>query len=371
MAEQKDSAQMAGTPPAVAIAEPAASKAAANPMRSAEVSMDDTRPQTRGDTFYDITQFLMGKVFILLATAALAFTAHKEYGPEKIGPFPNVLKRLQTYLEDKMAFMHKWGMKDGREISPKKRDMGILLSVGTASTVVLSWGGNAFAPVIKWLENNREGITNWYNKRFGTPQEVEITKEKFSDMPKQNWHDVIKGRAMAFATVFTAITGAYLTFGRSKSPNHHFKLDWYEDAFARKFSWLSKGSHDIAATPMNKALDAVQRKNKVYRFGKVLAIDLFATSTAIVVWNTVSRLSAKNRANGHHPDPSHPVTQNSVDTAPQPDAERQPDRYTDKLESKTVQTQYLGKKVQAQPYADRVSKQRAAAEQENSAALSN
>lgn len=269
--------------------------AVAVPAKQPDKKLDMERI-TPGERFYDVFQFMTGKVFILGITALLAFTAHKEYGPDKVAGIPNYLKKLQVWAEKKFEPLAKMG-----EEGSKKRDFGMLMAGGLTSTLILSHGGNFFAPVIKWLENSREKITNAYNKKFGTAEDVEIAHEKFKDIPKQNWGDVIKGRLTAYATVFSSITGAYLAFGRSKNPHSHFKLDTYEEWLGRKVAWLSKESHDIAKTPMSEALTHAQKANKTYRFGKVLAIDLFATSTAIIVWNTVSRLSAKNRVEAEAP----------------------------------------------------------------------
>lgn len=329
-----------------------------------DVQMTDTRPKTSGDRFYDVVQFLTGKLFILGVTAALAFTAHKEYGPEKIGPFKNRLKQFQGYVENKLAPLKEWGMKNGKEVNPGKRDWGILLAEGTAGTLILSHGGNFFAPVIKWLENSRGNITNWYNKRFGTEEEVKITEEKFKDMPKQNWADVGKGRVMAWATVFAALTGAFKTFGRSKSDNHHFKLEWYEDAFARQFTRIHKPSSEIAKVGMDKVLNEAQKRNKVYRFGRVLALDLFATTTAIIVWNTVSRLSAKKRVaaeNGVHHDAQAPAALPSPD--PDNTQETQAGKFTDKIQPQQNGKEVLQSKKPDGSFAHSVSEQRRVAEQ--------
>ncbi len=339
--------------------------AASSPEKTPEKKLDMERI-TPGERFYDVFQFLTGKVFILAVTAVLAFTAHKEYGPDKVAGIPNYLKRMQVWAEKKFAPLTKIG-----EEGSKKRDFGMLMAGGLTSTLILSHGGNFFAPIIKWLENSREKITNAYNKKFGTEEDVEIAHEKFKDIPKQNWGDVIKGRLTAYATVFSSITGAYLAFGRSKNPNQHFKLDTYEEWFGRKVSWITKGSHDIAKTPMSQALTHQQKANKTYRFGKVLAIDLFATTTAIIVWNTVSRLSAKNRVaeeqKAHeelHASYDHkqvPVMPTATQ-APQPETEETKPTHAEKVKPATSKEKLLESKPAS--YSKLISTQQQAAEQQ-------
>ncbi len=40
-------------------------------------------------------------------------------------------------------------------------------------------------------------------------------------------------------------------------------------------------------------------KNWLYRFGKLIAIDIYTTSAGLFIWSGVSRLSAKKRAEKH------------------------------------------------------------------------
>ena len=244
-------------------------------------------PKTPGEKFYDVFQFFAGKIFIIAVTALLAFAADQKYAPEKIAGVPNFLKKFQGWFH-KVIFHNK--------IYPvaEKGDVAKLIGGGLVGTMILSHGGNFFAPFIRWLENEREKISNAYNKRFGTPEDVEIAHDRLKDIPKQNWGDVAKGRVAAWGTVLATMVGAYKIAGKQKSSGRYW-LDIYEDAFARKLSWLSKTGKEIAATPVAKALTEAQASHSTYRFGKVLALDLYATSAGIVIWNFFSRMSAKKR----------------------------------------------------------------------------
>lgn len=269
-------------------AQPAPPEAAATQAEKDKQEPAKYLPKTRGEKFYDIFQFTFGEVFVLALTAVLAFAADPKHGPEKIAGAPNVLKKFQGWLQNKLFHNSVFPLAE-------KGDFGKLIGGAIASTTILFHGGNLFAPFMKYFENRREKIANAYNKRFGTPEEVEIAHERLKDIPKQSWGDVIKGRLLAWGTVFTSMTGAYVLFGKDKELGK-YRLDVYEEAFGRKYAGMvDKASKAIAETPIKQQLSEVQKANKHYRFGKVLALDIFATTAAILIWNSYSRFSAKKR----------------------------------------------------------------------------
>ena len=243
--------------------------------------------KTNGERFYDVFQFIYGKAFIIVLTAALGFLADQKHAPDKIAGIPNIVKKFQGWFHN-VVFHNK--------VYPiaQKGDTAKLIGTGLVSTMVLSHGGNFFAPAIKSLENNREKIANWYNKRFGTKEDVEAAHERLKDIPKQTWGDVLKGRAVAWGTMFGLVMTAYVAVGKQKKSGRYW-LDIYEDKFARMASGLTKSGKEIAATPIAKELTEVQKANKTYRFSKILALDIFTTTSAIMIWNSVSRFLAKKR----------------------------------------------------------------------------
>ncbi len=245
----------------------------------------DISQKTTGERAYDVLQFLTGKIFILAATAALAFKADPVHGGDKILGMPNFLRSFQQKVTEAFKPVAESGK------------MGEIISKAASSTVILSWGGNFFVPVIKWLENGRESISNFFNRAIGKPGEEKIAHERLKDLPKQNWMDVIKGRVMAWLTVFSSLTVIDSIAGKDKTGRSNFAK--YEDTFSRKLVCTLPGvgaeAKQIAALPLSEKVPMQLEKNGVYRFGKVAALDLFATSAAIVVWNIISRLSAKKR----------------------------------------------------------------------------
>jgi hypothetical protein len=244
--------------------------------------------KTTGEKYYDVFQFLTGKAFIIAITAVLAFAAHPKYAEDKYFGVPNYLKKFQIWFKDKLLNNKALPLAD-------RGEYGTRLAAALASTMTLFHGGNLFAPMLKWLENDREKISTYFNKKFGKPGEVEAGHERLKDLPHQTWGDVAKGRAVAFTTVATSFITADAVLGKDSKTKRYW-FDKYEDWFGRKVAGLTKAGKEIAATPMAVELTEEQLKNRTYRFGKIIALDLYATSAAIIIWNTISRLSAKKRA---------------------------------------------------------------------------
>lgn len=241
--------------------------------------------KTTGEKFYDILQLSIGQVLILFFTAVIAYIA--KYGKDTYGPVPNLFKKFQGWMYDKLLNNKLFPLAEKGEFA--NRVVGAV-----SSSVVLFHGGNLFAPVMRSMENNREKIATYVNKRWGKPGEVEAGHERLKDAPKQSWGDVIKGRMVAFLMVFSSFTVIDTVLG--KDGNGKYALDKYEDWFGRKVAGLTKDGKLISKTPISQGLSPEQNQNKAYMFSKILALDLFATSAAITIWNLTSRFFAKKHS---------------------------------------------------------------------------
>jgi hypothetical protein len=245
----------------------------------------DKAPKTTGEKFYDFLQFSIGKVAIIAATAVFANIA--KYGKNSYGSVPNYLKKFQGWFHTKLLTNPVYPMGNKGEFVER-------LAGAAANTTVTFHGGNAFAPLMKEMENHHEDIANFANRHWGKPGEVEQAHENLKDKPHQSWGDVAKGRVAAWAMVFTAFMGADALIGKDKKTGM-YQFDKYEEWFGRKLAGLTRSGKALADIPVAQALTAAQDANKTYRFGKILALDLFATSAALIVWNAVSRVSAQKR----------------------------------------------------------------------------
>jgi len=256
-----------------------------------------TLPKTRGETFYDGLQFTMGKAAIMAATAALAYIGR--YGKDKYGPVPNYFKQFQEWIHHKLLTNKTFPLGE-------KGELGKRLAAVFSNTMLIFHGGNIFAPIMKVMENNHENIANFVNRRWGNPEDVDIAHERLKDKPKQTWGDVIKGRVGAWILVFSSFLAVDTVSGKDKKTGLHY-FDKYEEWFGRWVAGFTKGGRELSKIPVTKALTAAQDANKTYRFGKILALDFYATSAAIILWTAISRSSAQKRQekNGHaEPDES-------------------------------------------------------------------
>jgi hypothetical protein len=311
-------------------------------------------PKTPGERFYDITNFAISNICIIAATAAIAYVA--AHGKDKYGPVPNYLKKIMQPINrlrgpwaekaEETAAALKNHMPGITPWDSRKADFKAIFGGSLTGAVILWWGGTVFSPAMKAMEDNREKIANSYNERFASKKDVEQAHENLKDEPKQNWGDILKGRMMAFVFAFTAFSSACFLLGRIKHPTNqgHYPLhfDWYEDKVGRLVAGLSKDGKTIAETPMHIELTDAQKQNSFHRVGKILALDIYATAMAVLVWNLFSRGSAHKRqaakqapppdaslrqatqTAGHAPDPDRPSTsvnqvechQSSVATSP-------------------------------------------------------
>jgi hypothetical protein len=267
-------------------------------------------PRTTGETAYDWINFWAIKGLILAATAAIAY-------PGKFGKETNLIRKVQAWCVDHVALpLQGHGEKLGALIPQKiGGKVGIWLGAATqktvtlfgfafASTMVLCHGGNVVAPVVQWFENHRRGIIAKVNHRWGKPGEEEIGNEKFEFLPHQTASDVVKGRVMAWLTVFSAFFTAYLLVPKLKEPAMH-PLDAFEEGAARWIGRLGKTS-PFGAIPLTQDLHELAKAEPArflghegnlfrYRLTRILALDFFATSAGILIWNLTSRVSALAR----------------------------------------------------------------------------
>lgn len=275
------------------------------PEQQQEKISNKWKDKTTGEKWFAVGRFLVGKAWIMVFTAAIAYVA--KHGKDEYRGIPNYIKQFQGWLQDTVKVKERTGFPQ-------------LLAGAFASTMVLFHGGNIFAPVMKWMENSKEKVVTAINKRWGKEGEVERGHERLKDEPKQGWGDVFKGRVAAWAIVFTSFMAAYVVIGKHKE-TRSYHLDRYEEWFGRKLgnihSWL-QGKEAIfpklsilAELPKGGELET----DKWYRFGKICALDVYATSAAIAIWTFISRISARKKQDAKNQADAHPSAEPALSLA--------------------------------------------------------
>lgn len=234
-------------------------------------------PKTTGEKWFGRLRFVAGEGIILALTAALAYIA--QYGKDTYAGIPNYLQRFQKWMTNQLLNNPALPLRD-------KGDYGPRLAHIIAGTTVLMHGGNAFVPVMQMIEERKEAIVTYFNKKLA-PDEVESGQKRVRAEPEQTWGDLIKSRFIAWFVVFSSLVGADKIFGRGKSGDYHF--DKFEHGFGKWLAGLTKnGRQAIEANTL--------KNNNTYRFGKILALDIYATAAALLIWISTSKFFAMMRS---------------------------------------------------------------------------
>jgi hypothetical protein len=144
-------------------------------------------------------------------------------------------------------------------------------------TTELMHPGNAAVLPIKLIEDHKPEIIDKLNHLLGDKSgDASINKE-----PEQTWGSLIKGRLAAWAAVYTGFRVTAKIIGDTKFAE-------FENAFAEKAcNLIGKNTH---TNPLNKI---AENETKAFRFGKIAAIDLFATIAATTLLYAGSKFFAK------------------------------------------------------------------------------
>ncbi len=327
-----------------------------DPPSAAAQPLDTSQPTT-GEKYYNRFKFIAAEGFILAATAAIAYVAR--YGKASYAGIPNYLQKFQNWFDNKLVKNRLYELDESTPI--KKR-----LAQAAAATMVTFHGGNLFAPIMKFLEDNKSHIVDNLNQRYGKEGEVELGREHLKHEPKQTWGDIIKGRMAGFGTVFTSFATMDILLGKDKSAaKPRYRFDKFEDWFGRKVAGFTVGGKELSKIPMTQELTAEMTKNKSYRFGKILALDIYATTAAIMIWNAISHLSAKNRVTAEQTATD---DQSNNETTPAPVVETPPASTQTVSHAEKVKpsgNKEKGLEGKAASYAKLITSQQQAAEQQS------
>lgn len=136
----------------------------------------------------------------------------------------------------------------------------------------LGLGGTALIVPIKMLENNRAEIVNGINKNVGC--ETTIAEQK-AEKTDQSWGGLIKSRLIAWGIVF----GSFKTAANVLGPEN---FERFEHDFAR----------NMVCKPLGKPTHIGGQESKLYKYGRIGALDIFATAASATILYVASRFLA-------------------------------------------------------------------------------
>jgi hypothetical protein len=182
----------------------------------------------------------------------------------------------KKYYEASQAFLSEKAL---------NKVMPLTAAKGVSATALLTFatmqGGNALVAPIWALEKVRTPIINNLNRFVNDPTPPEIIEDK----PTQSASSLIKGRLTAFAAVFVGLSGMISIIGKER-------VSTFENAMGRAAAgFMNQPTH--IETMVNGALQ--KEPTKSFRYGKLIAIDIFATTATASLLYIASRFFAKKK----------------------------------------------------------------------------
>lgn len=167
-------------------------------------------------------------------------------------------------------------------------------------TTTLGLGGTVMIVPVWLAEHYRKPLVEWFNQHFGSEKDKQTVVE---NPTPQTFASILKGRAVAWCAVFAGFKGAEAIAKQAGNPA---ALGQFEDWFSKGVNRaLGKDTHDAAklaaleAKHGRAALTAAEKATAEtisYRYGKLAALDVFATVAASSILYVTSRIFAKQHA---------------------------------------------------------------------------
>lgn len=164
------------------------------------------------------------------------------------------------------------GAKYFKRGSHKLESLG--LSAKTAEDMMMSTalmqGGNLAVFPVKWAEDNKVAMVTKINDMIGEKTDIAALENE----DRQTWGSILKARVAAWLTVFTGFKIVGHTVGSGK-------LAAFEESFAKNVCGM-----------LGKATHMHGQETKIFRHGKIAALDVFATAASSTLLYVGSRVFA-------------------------------------------------------------------------------
>lgn len=224
------------------------------PHNLAQQSAPEKPHRTRGDRLFDrIVYAGLNGVGTFLLTIPLAYWGDHGGGKE---------------------FFEKMGQKAATVL---KRSPETAKTIVRATTLGL--GGTVMVIPVFFAEHFRTPMVNWLNRNFGNEQDKATPVE---NPAPQTFASLIKGRLVAWCAVFS---GFKIVEYVTKWADHPKALENFEERFAKAACKIVKADTHVAGV-----------ETKAFRYGKLAALDVFATAAATTILYVSSRFFARSRS---------------------------------------------------------------------------
>jgi hypothetical protein len=150
-------------------------------------------------------------------------------------------------------------------------------------TSVLMQPGNLAVIPIKMMENNKQSLVKKFNDMLGDKSADASVEED----ARQTWDSLVKSRATAWLAVFSGFRGFGMVVGNDK-------MAAFENGFAtRVCNFLGKPTH------IPGMAELAANETRLFRYGKIAALDLFATAAATTLLYMGTRFFARKNPRWH------------------------------------------------------------------------
>jgi len=186
--------------------------------------------------------------------------------------------------------------------SLEKLGMNATSAEDAVMTTALMIPGNLGLIPIKQMEDHKPELVQKFNTMLGDKSgDASVDKE-----PEQSWGSLIKARLVAWVAVYAGFRGAAHAIGQKQFLD--FENKFAEHAVCKP---LGKPTHIPGMAKI------VANETKVFRYGKIAALDIFATATATTLLYIGSRFFAGENARWKAHDLPKDTPDNTPSSPPQ------------------------------------------------------
>lgn len=162
------------------------------------------------------------------------------------------------------------------------------------TTSALFLGGSVMVAPVRLAESMRTSIVSALNRN---EKPLGASEEPYRH-PPQTWGSLIKGRLLAWAAVFSSLQAIkWVGYGEALGKFEHRVAEKSMKLFKKQsYTLPAEDVTALKALGTKEALETLEHaETKAYKYGKLAALDVFATAAATMLLYVGSRFFAKHR----------------------------------------------------------------------------